>query len=121
MTILPCILLVVAAHIVFTGARVTSSLYALANGSSTFTVGVLMALFALVPMLTAVRAGKWLDRTGRTGRCSVRHIDQVSQRSNKNDTAGGQKQYQHGPRAAVYSGTQQLILAHEDRERSHPD
>jgi len=64
MTILPCILLVVAAHIVFTGARVTSSLYALANGSSTFTVGVLMALFALVPMLTAVRAGKWLDRIG---------------------------------------------------------
>ncbi|HTT10069.1 MAG TPA: MFS transporter [Burkholderiaceae bacterium] len=64
MTILPCILLVVSAHIVFTGARVTSSLYALANGASTFTVGVLMALFALVPMLTAVRAGKWLDRVG---------------------------------------------------------
>jgi len=64
MTILPCILIVVVAHIVFTGARVTSSLYALANGASTFTVGVLMALFALVPMLTAVRAGKWLDRVG---------------------------------------------------------
>jgi len=60
----PSILLVVLAHIVFTGARVTSSLYALANGASTFTVGVLMALFALVPMLTAVRAGKWLDRVG---------------------------------------------------------
>lgn len=60
----PCILLVVVAHIVFTGSRVSSSLYALANGASTFTVGVLMALFALVPMLTAVRAGKWLDRAG---------------------------------------------------------
>jgi predicted MFS family arabinose efflux permease len=64
MTILSCILLMVVAHIVFTGARVTSSLYALANGASTFTVGVLMALFALVPMLIAVRAGKWLDRVG---------------------------------------------------------
>jgi len=60
----PSILLLVLAHIVFTGARVTTSLYALANGASTFTVGVLMALFALVPMLTAVRAGKWLDRVG---------------------------------------------------------
>jgi MFS family permease len=40
------------------------SLYALANGASTFTVGVLMALFALVPMLTAVRAGRWLDAVG---------------------------------------------------------
>jgi predicted MFS family arabinose efflux permease len=64
MTIPPCILLVVVAHVVFTGSRVTCSLYALANGASTFTVGVLMALFALVPMLTAVRAGKWLDRVG---------------------------------------------------------
>ena len=64
MKIPPVILLLVVAHIVFTGARVTSSLYALANGASTFTVGVLMALFALVPMLTAVRAGKWLDRAG---------------------------------------------------------
>ncbi len=64
MNLLPLILIVVCAHIVFTGARITSSLYALANGASTFTVGVLMALFALVPMLTAVRAGKWLDRVG---------------------------------------------------------
>jgi MFS family permease len=40
------------------------ALYALENGASTFTVGVLMALFALVPMLTAVRAGRWLDAVG---------------------------------------------------------
>lgn len=64
MNLLPLILIMVCAHIVFTGARITASLYALANGASTFTVGVLMALFALVPMLTAVRAGKWLDRVG---------------------------------------------------------
>jgi predicted MFS family arabinose efflux permease len=64
MSLLQHIAIVVLAHIVFTGARVTSALYALANGASTFTVGVLMALFALVPMLTAVRAGRWLDAVG---------------------------------------------------------
>jgi predicted MFS family arabinose efflux permease len=52
------------AHVVFTGSRVTASLYALANGASTFTVGVIMALFALVPMLSALRAGRWLDAVG---------------------------------------------------------
>lgn len=56
--------LVLLAHVVFTGSRVTASLYALAHGASTFTVGVIMALFALVPMLSAVRAGRWLDAVG---------------------------------------------------------
>ncbi len=54
----------VLAHTAFSSARMTSSLYALANRSSAFTVGVVMALFALVPALLAVRAGKWLDRVG---------------------------------------------------------
>lgn len=56
--------LVALAHVVFTGSRVTASLYALAHGASTFTVGVIIALFALVPMLSAVRAGRWLDAVG---------------------------------------------------------
>jgi MFS family permease len=51
-------------HLAFVSARMTGALYALANGASAFTVGVLMALFALVPMLIAVRAGRWLDRVG---------------------------------------------------------
>jgi len=55
---------VVLSHTAFGAARVTSSLYALANKASTFTVGVVMALFALVPALLAVRAGRWLDRVG---------------------------------------------------------
>jgi predicted MFS family arabinose efflux permease len=55
---------VVLTHTAFGAARLTSSLYALANKASTFTVGVLMALFALVPALLAVRAGRWLDRVG---------------------------------------------------------
>jgi predicted MFS family arabinose efflux permease len=55
---------VVLTHTAFGAARVTLSLYALSNKASTFTVGVLMALFALVPALLAVRAGRWLDRVG---------------------------------------------------------
>jgi len=64
MSLLTIVTLGVLAHIVFTSARMVGSLYALANGASTFTVGVLMALFALVPMLIAVRAGRWLDAVG---------------------------------------------------------
>jgi predicted MFS family arabinose efflux permease len=55
---------VVLTHSAFAAARVTSSLYALSNKASPFTVGVLMALFALVPALLAVRAGRWLDKVG---------------------------------------------------------
>jgi MFS family permease len=51
-------------HMAFVSARMTGSLYALANKASAFTVGVMMALFALVPMLIAVRAGRWLDAVG---------------------------------------------------------
>src|SRR5690554_185916 len=58
------ILLVLLTHTSFGAVRITASLYALANRASTFTVGVLMALIALVPMLTAMRAGRWLDAVG---------------------------------------------------------
>ena len=64
MTLLTIITLGVLTHTTFVSARMIGSLYALNNGASTFTVGVLMALFALVPMLTAVRAGRWLDAVG---------------------------------------------------------
>ena len=52
------------AHMAFVSARMTGSLYVLANKASTFTVGVMMSLFALVPMLIAVRAGRWIDAVG---------------------------------------------------------
>ncbi len=64
MTLLNIIALGVLTHTTFVSARMVGALYALENGASTFTVGVLMALFALVPMLTAVRAGRWLDVVG---------------------------------------------------------
>jgi predicted MFS family arabinose efflux permease len=64
MTLVRIIGIAVLAHMAFVAARMTGSLYALANKASTFTVGVMMALFALVPMLIAVRAGRWLDAVG---------------------------------------------------------
>jgi predicted MFS family arabinose efflux permease len=64
MTLVRIIAIAVLVHMAFVSARMTGSLYALANKASTFTVGVMMALFALVPMLIAVRAGRWLDAVG---------------------------------------------------------
>jgi MFS family permease len=58
------IAIVVLTHMAFVSARMTGSLYALANKASTFTVGAILSLFALVPMLIAVRAGRWLDAVG---------------------------------------------------------
>ena len=51
-------------HLAFVGARMTTSLFALSLGASELTVGVLVALFALVPMLLAVSAGRLIDRVG---------------------------------------------------------
>jgi MFS family permease len=51
-------------HAVLTGSRVTISLYALSLGSSTFVVGILMGLYAFLPMLLAVAAGRLTDRVG---------------------------------------------------------
>ena len=64
MTLLRLILIAVLSHMVFVSARMTASLYALANEASTFTVGVILALFSLVPMLISVRAGRWVDAIG---------------------------------------------------------
>jgi len=64
MTLARIIAIAVLTHMAFVAARMTASLYALANNASTFTVGVILALFSLVPMLIALRAGRWLDATG---------------------------------------------------------
>ncbi len=64
MTLLRLIFIAVLSHMVFVSARMTASLYALANQASTFTVGVILALFSLVPMLVSVRAGRWVDAVG---------------------------------------------------------
>ena len=51
-------------HSVLTGTRVTVTLAALREGASTATVGVILALYALLPMLLAVSAGRLSDRIG---------------------------------------------------------
>lgn len=54
----------VLAHLALVAARLTASLYALAHHVSTFTIGVILALFSLVPMLIAMPAGRWIDTAG---------------------------------------------------------
>ena len=51
-------------HCAFAGMRVSVSLYALHLHATPFTVGVLMALYALLPMLSAVGMGRLIDRIG---------------------------------------------------------
>jgi MFS family permease len=51
-------------HTVYIGSRVAVSLYALHLGANQFAIGVLIALFALCPMLIAVYVGKLTDRIG---------------------------------------------------------
>lgn len=51
-------------HSGFGGSRVVVTLYALELGANQFTVGVLMALYALMPMLLAVAIGRLADRVG---------------------------------------------------------
>ncbi len=58
------ILLTILAHTAFTSSRMTVSLYALKLQATPFTVGVLMALYALLPMLLSVLAGRLIDRVG---------------------------------------------------------
>lgn len=53
-----------AAHIALTGARIATSLYALSLHASEFTVGLLIALFAVLPMIFAVPMGRLIDRIG---------------------------------------------------------
>lgn len=54
----------IANHVVLTGCRVAVSLDALALGASTATVGAVMALFAVLPTLLAIPAGRLADRMG---------------------------------------------------------
>jgi predicted MFS family arabinose efflux permease len=54
----------VLSHAGFVGSRITVSLDAIGMQASTFTVGLLVSLYGLVPMFIAVQAGRLLDRIG---------------------------------------------------------
>ena len=56
--------LVMLVHFGISGGRVAVSLTALALGRSTFEVGILIAVFATLPMLSSVKAGRIIDRIG---------------------------------------------------------
>ncbi len=62
--LLSLIFVAVAAHVALGAARITTSLYALSLHASEFTVGTLIALFAVFPMLLAVPMGRVIDRSG---------------------------------------------------------
>lgn len=64
---MPLALLVFAtilAHIAFNGSRLTISLTALGSGASALTVGVIMSLFAALPMALGIYSGRLVDRIG---------------------------------------------------------
>jgi MFS family permease len=58
------VLMCTLSHSGFGGSRVAISLYALSQGASHFTIGVLMALYAVVPLFMAVHVGRMADRMG---------------------------------------------------------
>jgi MFS family permease len=58
------VLLTVLSHAGFVGSRITVSLSAISQDASPLTVGVLMSLYAVIPMLLAVQAGRLVDRAG---------------------------------------------------------
>lgn len=58
------IILMVLDHIAFSGSRISVTLYALYHGESALTVGTLVAMYALLPAIFSVTAGRWIDRIG---------------------------------------------------------
>lgn len=64
MSIALIFLLTILPHLAFAGARVTLSLYALRLGATPFTVGVIISLISLVPMIYSARWGRRIDRAG---------------------------------------------------------
>jgi predicted MFS family arabinose efflux permease len=58
------LLLIVLNHAAFAGSRVGVSLYALALGADQLTVGIMMALYAIFPMILGVYSGRLSDRVG---------------------------------------------------------
>lgn len=64
MEILYFVVLNALGHLAFVGARMTTTLFALELGASAAAAGVFMSLFALLPMLLSVSAGRLIDRAG---------------------------------------------------------
>jgi MFS family permease len=61
------VFLTVLTHLSFAGFRVILSLTAIHYQATPFTVGVVMSLLTVIPMLLAVRWGRYVDRVGVRG------------------------------------------------------
>ena len=57
-------LMCVLNHSGYAGSRIVMSLYALSLEADQFSIGIIMSLYALCPMLLAISAGKLVDRVG---------------------------------------------------------
>ena len=64
MSIALIFVLTIVPHLAFAGARVTLSLYALHLGATPLTVGMIISLIAVVPMVFSARWGRRIDRAG---------------------------------------------------------
>ena len=54
----------ILAHTAITGSRVAVSLSGLELKASTFSIGMMLSLYSLLPMFILVGAGRWVDRIG---------------------------------------------------------
>jgi MFS family permease len=54
----------ILAHSAVTGSRVAVSLTGLSINASTFTIGMMLSLYSLLPMFVLVGAGRWVDQIG---------------------------------------------------------
>lgn len=64
MAILYFVALNALGHVAFVGARMATTLFALELGASAFTAGLLLSLFAALPMMLSVWSGRLFDRVG---------------------------------------------------------
>jgi MFS family permease len=64
MTIYLIILMGLTSQLGYNGSRIAVSLYALDLGASQFTIGILVAFYAVFPMVLAIFVGRFVDRVG---------------------------------------------------------
>ncbi len=62
--LLSLILINMSAHMALSGGRLTGSLYILKSGHPEALVGLFMALFSVIPVMTSLAIGRWVDRAG---------------------------------------------------------
>ena len=67
MSIRLLVFLTVLTHLSFAGCRVIISLTAIHFGASPFVIGVVLSLLTVIPILLALRWGRWVDRAGVRG------------------------------------------------------